>query len=83
MTYLRNGRVPQKNEESPANEAAVKSGAGAEQKIKVDGFGQVIAMLRHADPEFRQSLLRRLTKQDPQMGASLQAALRKAERENS
>ncbi len=80
MTYQRNGRVAPRNEETAP--AAPKGAQAAEEKIKVDGFGQVVALLRHADPEFRQSLLRRLTKQDPQMGASLQAALRKTERDN-
>ena len=82
MNYSRNGRIQTKEETTQPELAAKKTGAG-EEKIKVDGFGQVIALLRHADPEFRQSLLRRLTKQDPQMGASLQAALRKIEQQEN
>lgn len=77
--------MPQRNQKSLLQEAAIKSSAGApneEEKIKVDGFGQVIALLRHADPEFRQSLLRRLTQQDPRMGASIKAALLREEQDN-
>jgi hypothetical protein len=80
MTYQRNGRIGSQQEETPA--APQKTAGPAEEKVRIDGFGQVIALLKHADPEFRQSLLRRLTKQDPKMGAQLQAALRKSELDN-
>ena len=42
-----------------------------EQKIRVDGFGQVLALLRVADPSFRESLLRRLAQRDPELARNL------------
>jgi hypothetical protein len=47
-----------------------------EESIRVDGFAQVLAMLRIADPEFRESLLRRLAARDAQLVAQLRAELR-------
>lgn len=49
----------------------------AEKQIKVDGFAQVLAMLQIADPEFRDSLLRRLAARDIELARALQAELRK------
>jgi hypothetical protein len=46
-----------------------------EQGIKVDGFEQVLAMLKIADPAFRESLLRRLATRDQQLAASLRRDL--------
>lgn len=41
---------------------ATESGEG--EPIRVNGFEQVLAMLKAADPEFRESLLRRLAQRD-------------------
>lgn len=43
--------------------------------VKVDGFAQVLEMLRIADPEFRESLLRRLAAKDRDLARSLRADL--------
>jgi len=51
--------------------------ASTEAPIKVDGFGQVIQLLQVADREFRESLLRRLTARDPELGRQLKAYLAK------
>jgi hypothetical protein len=40
-------------------------------RIAVDGFNQVLEMLRIADPAFRESLLKRLAKHDPRLARSL------------
>jgi hypothetical protein len=74
MTYSRNGQIAHDTEVSKSTQKPT----GGE--IKVDGFQQVIDMLRTADPEFRDSLLRRLLKQDPKMGSQLLAALKKSPR---
>lgn len=50
---------------------------GTEGQIKVDGYEQVLAMLKIADDEFRESLLRRLGQRDRQLAASLRAHLAK------
>lgn len=43
----------------------------AENQIRVDGFKQVIDMLRVADPAFRESLLKRLAARDPELVRNL------------
>jgi hypothetical protein len=47
----------------------------AEAPIAVDGFQQVLEMLRIADPAFRESLLRRLAARDSQLAKELRADL--------
>jgi hypothetical protein len=47
----------------------------AEQQIRVDGFEQVLAMLRIADAEFRESILRRLAARDQQLARDLRREL--------
>ncbi len=47
----------------------------AEAPIAVDGFQQVLEMLRIADPAFRESLLRRLAARDAQLARELRADL--------
>lgn len=44
--------------------------------IRVNGFDQVLQMLRIADPEFRESLLRRMAARDPRLVATLRRDLR-------
>jgi len=53
----------------PTPEATTEGG------IPVDGFKQVLEMLRIADPAFRESLLRRLADRDRDLARSLRADL--------
>jgi hypothetical protein len=53
----------------------VNGNAAAEAPIKVDGFAQVLEMLKIADPEFRESLLRRLAQRDRELARNLRADL--------
>lgn len=47
----------------------------AEEMIPVNGFAQVVAILQHADPEFRDSLLRRIAIRDKKLAHSLREEL--------
>ncbi len=76
MSYSRmnSGRF-NKSSNTVAN-TTPENGAGDEttQKdapIKVDGFGQVLEMLKAADPEFRESLLRRIAQRDRRLSENL------------
>lgn len=44
-------------------------------QIPIDGFQQVLDMLRIADPAFRESLLRRLAQRDQQLANTLRKDL--------
>jgi hypothetical protein len=46
-----------------------------EPQIAVDGFNQILEMLRVADPTFRESLLRRLAARDRTLAANLRRDL--------
>ena len=46
-----------------------------EQPIAVDGFGQVMEMLKIADPAFRESLLKRLAARDRDLAYNLRRSL--------
>lgn len=46
-----------------------------EAPIKVDGFGQVIALLEVADSSFRESLINRIAAKDPQLARQIRATL--------
>ncbi len=59
---------------APVEENAAE--ASTENGVRMDGYGQVLAMLQIADPEFRESLLRRLGARDPGLAAQLRANLR-------
>lgn len=65
----------------PAKPTAAKpanSQAGAkpeEEKIAINGFQQILDMLRVADPEFRESLLRRLAARDKTLAHNLRREL--------
>jgi hypothetical protein len=43
--------------------------------IPIDGRGQVLDMLRAADPEFREILLRGIEKRDPRLAKELRRLL--------
>ncbi len=74
MSYSRETHKPGKNINQPPTGAP---DAKVEEPIKVDGFAQVLAMLKIADNEFRQSLLKRLAARDPELAHSLRDELRK------
>lgn len=46
-----------------------------EEMIRVDGKGQVLDMLRAADPEFREILLRGIERKDPRLARELRRCL--------
>ncbi len=50
-----------------------------EQPIPINGFQQVLEMLKIADPAFRESLLRRLAQRDQQLARNLRQDLKNAE----
>lgn len=49
--------------------------AQKEAPIKVDGFGQVIALLEVADSTFRESLINRIAAKDPKLALQIRATL--------
>lgn len=53
-----------------------RQGGPSEQGTRINGMQQVIDLLHHADPEFRESLLRRLTQRDPQLAQNLRKIFR-------
>ncbi len=63
-----------KNNPRPASNAA-EAANPKEAPIKVDGFGQVIALLEVADPSFRESLINRIAAKDPQLARQIRATL--------
>ena len=64
--YGNNGKIqPQQSQEEP------KAENDDQQGIRINGFAQVVAMLEAADPQFRESLLRRLAQRDPRLVRSL------------
>jgi hypothetical protein len=48
----------------------------SEELIPINGFQQVLEMLRAADAPFRESLLRRIAQKDPALANSLRRDLR-------
>lgn len=58
-----------------AEAAAQGNGPQEENLVRVNGFAQVVEMLQVADPEFRESLLRRLAARDQRLAKSLRADL--------
>ena len=57
--------------------AQAAQGAPQEEGVRIDGFQQVLQMLKSADREFRESLLKRLNMRDPKLVQALRADLRK------
>lgn len=62
---MKNKNEPPEKKPAPANE----------QMIRVDGRRQVLDMLRAADPEFREVLLRGIEKRDARLAQELRRAL--------
>jgi len=71
-TYSRNGLL---EEHQKKDTKELKMNAQKNKAIRVDGFKQVLDMLKYADDEFRESLLLRLGKQDPELAKNLRAKL--------
>lgn len=46
------------------------------QEIPINGYQQVVDMLRTADPAFRESLLNRIAAKDPKLAQSLRRNLK-------
>ena len=82
-TYGRNKQIQGKRPEASSSEKVPAQGASATDEkakpkgIRIDGFQQVVDLLRAADPEFRQSLLRRIMAHDPVLARNLQTDLAK------
>jgi len=72
---------PDKNPSRTPNQAAnmneMSFSTEGEPQLAVDGFQQILEMLRVADPAFRESLLRRLATRDRQLVADLRQNLGK------
>ena len=64
-----------KRNSNAANPQAAGNDGAKEGQIKVDGFGQVIALLEVADPSFRESLLNRIAAKDPSLARQIRATL--------
>ncbi|MEO5969011.1 MAG: hypothetical protein ABIQ95_03720 [Bdellovibrionia bacterium] len=62
-----------KNE--PMIENQTESRPGEQQGIPINGFQQIVEMLKIADPQFRESLLRRLSVRDLALANSLRRDL--------
>ncbi len=74
MSYNRqtvNQRKPQAPQKADSAETP------KEEMIPINGFAQVLAMLKVADQEFRASLLKRLSVRDPKLASALKAELSK------
>lgn len=55
--------------------AGASSAVTPEEGIRINGYGQVLDMLRTADASFRESLLKRISAQNPALGKKLRAAI--------
>jgi hypothetical protein len=62
-------------EKNKSNQNSVETATDDDQGIRINGFAQVVAMLEVADPQFRESLLRRLAKRDPRLAKNLRSDL--------
>lgn len=63
---------------TPSTENTSQTGSKAQGEIRINGMAQVFDMLKAADPEFRESLLRRLSVRDPQLADRLRVDLARA-----
>lgn len=59
----------------PPQAASNVKAPNKEERIRVNGFGQVLEMLKIADHDFRISLLRRLGAKDPELARALMQEL--------
>ncbi len=58
-----------------SNTAPTATTAPKEKMIPVDGRGQILDMLRVADPAFREQILRQIERRDPQLARELRRDL--------
>jgi len=63
------------NSKNPSSVTPASNTDEKEAPIKVDGFGQVIALLEVADASFRESLINRIAAKDPQLARQIRATL--------
>ena len=78
MTYQRNGRMDSEKDNIRKNEvnALPQEPENSEEKAyRVHGFEQIIEMLHIAEKDFRDSLLKRIEAQNPELAKSLKRAL--------
>lgn len=66
---------PKNNPNAARQSAGTENAAAKDAPIKVDGFGQVIALLEVADASFRESLLNRIAAKDPHLARQIRATL--------
>ncbi len=62
--------------QSPSRDQHPGSTDQIDQTVRVNGLEQVIDLLRHADPSFRNSLLKRLQARDPALARKLMGIIR-------
>jgi hypothetical protein len=65
-TYAKNSESQPQNQGGPTEQ---------DERIAVNGFAQVLDMLKVADPAFRESLLRRIASKDKNLALSLRKDL--------
>jgi flagellar motor switch protein FliG len=65
-----------KNQDQTPVDTRPQTSGPAEEGVKIDGLQQIVEMLKHADPAFRESLLKRLTQRDPKLAQSLRRIVR-------
>jgi hypothetical protein len=65
----------QRPQQKPQAQQNVSFDQNGEAQIAVDGFQQVLEMLRIADPAFRESLLKRIAARDRQLANDLRRDL--------
>ena len=76
MAISRDTNTGNRGKSTPTtNTTATPAGPTQEAAIPIDGFKQVLEMLRIADPAFRESLLRRLAQRDQNLARELRRDL--------
>lgn len=68
-------KTPRNSPENRSKPAKAEPTEGTDAPVKVDGFGQVIALLEVADASFRESLINRIAAKDPQLARQIRATL--------
>ncbi len=80
MSYQRNGKPGPQVQKSSAQPTKVAGGPApaendGEKKVRINGMQQIVDMLQVADRDFRESLLKRVTARNPNLGAQLRTRL--------
>ena len=65
----------QKNSKTQESPRGASTLSVEEQGVRVNGYKQVLEMLRFADPSFRESLLKRLASERPELAKALKREL--------